>query len=198
MLKNRIVLGGLAAATLVGGGLAANAATASPSPDNAQGVAPSAAHAKKAVTPIRCDGGRVVNMNTRIVNTPFTFSETGVNAQDQTVPGVAVGLVGPRRGTDTVLVTVSAETQLTGGDTNDWMGLEVHRNGVPIQPFTAAGDVLAFTSEPGWNANSIQFCTKIRRGANIFQVKANLQDNSGAHSLNGWLDDLTVSYVRFD
>jgi len=198
MLKNRFVLGGLAAATFVGGGLAVNAATASPAaPENAQGASTSASHAKKVVNAIRCDGGRVVNMNTRIVNTPFTFTETGVNAQDQTVPGVGLGLNGPARGTDTVLITVSGETQVTGGSDSDWMGMEVHRNGAPIQPYTAAGDVLAFSAEPSWNSNSIQFCTKIRRGVNNFSVKANLQDNTGSN-LNGWLDDYTVSYVRFD
>ena len=40
-------------------------------------------------------------------------------------------------GTDTLLITFSAETQITGGDANDWMGLEVHKDGVPINPFTA-------------------------------------------------------------
>ena len=97
-----------------------------------------------------------------------------------------------------MLVTFSAESQITGGDANDWMGLEVHLDGTPINPFTAAGDVLAFTGEPSWNSNSIQFCTKIGPGAHRLKVLANLHDSSGSHSLFGWLDDYTVSYLRFD
>jgi hypothetical protein len=29
-------------------------------------------------------------------------------------------------------------------------------------------------------------------------VQANLHDSSGSHGLSGWLDDYTVSYLRFD
>ena len=109
-------------------------------------------------------------MRSRIVNSPFTFAETGVNDADQNVPGATLAASGPSSGTDTVLVTFSAESQLTGGDASDWMGLEVHLDGVPINPFTASGDIVAFTGEPSWNANSLQFCAKLRPGSHRFQV----------------------------
>jgi hypothetical protein len=191
-MDKRIAIGGLAAA-LVTTGVAATSATAAGKSDP-QG-SPSTARTTTKV--IKCDGGRQINMQSRIVNSPFTFTETGTNDQDQAVPGAQLLMKGPRKGTDTVLVTFSAETQITGGDANDWMGLEVHDNGVPINPFTAAGDVVALTGEPSWNGNSLQFCTKVKPGRHLLQVFTNLHDSSGSHTLNGWLDDYTVSFQRF-
>ena len=191
-MDKRIAIGGLAAALLTTG-IAATSATAAGKGDP-QG-SPSAGRTTTNV--IKCDGGRQINMQSRIVNSPFTFTETGTNDQDQAVPGAQLLMNGPSSGTDTVLVTFSAETQITGGDANDWMGLEVHDNGVPINPFTAAGDVVARTGEPSWNGNSLQFCTKVKPGRHLLQVFANLHDSSGSHTLHGWLDDYTVSFQRF-
>ena len=196
-MDKRIAIGGLAAA-LVTTGLATSASAVGSHDPQGRGTAGTEASAAAATTPISCDGGRLLAMKSRIGNSPFTFAETGINDQDQAVPGTSLTLNGPAVGTDTVLVTFSAETQVTGGDANDWMGLEVHRNGTPINPFTASGDVLAFTGEPSWNSNSIQFCTRIRSGVHQFNVLANLHDSSGSHGLFGWLDDYTVSYLRFD
>jgi hypothetical protein len=196
-MDKRIAIGGLTAA-LVTTGLATSASAVGSHDPQGGGTGGGDRVAAAAATPISCDGGRLLAMKSRIGNSPFTFSETAVNDQDQAVPGTSLTLNGPARGTDTVLVTFSAETQVTGGDANDWMGLEVHRNGTPINPFTAAGDVLAFTGEPSWNSNSIQFCTRIRSGPQTFSVLANLHDTSGSHGLLGWLDDYTVSYLRFD
>jgi hypothetical protein len=196
-MDKRIAIGGLAAA-LVTTGLATSASAVGSHDPQGRGTAGTEASAAAATTPISCDGGKLLAMKSRIGNSPFTFAETGINDQDQAVPGTSLTLNGPAVGTDTVLVTFSAETQVTGGDANDWMGLEVHRNGTPINPFTASGDVLAFTGEPSWNSNSIQFCTKIGAGKHRLKVLANLHDSSGSHSLFGWLDDYTVSYLRFD
>jgi hypothetical protein len=195
---NRTTFAGLAAASLVATGLALgqSGASARPIDDNPQGSGVSKATAL--ATAISCDGEQNVNMRSRIVNVPFTFSETATNAEDQAVPGAGLTVKGPRRGRDTLLITYSAETQLSGGETFDWMGLEVHKNGNPIEPFTAAGDVLAFTSEPSWNANSMQFCTKIGPGLHTLQVYANLQDNGADNALGGWLDDYTFSVVRYN
>ena len=78
------------------------------------------------------------------------------------------------------------------------MGLEVHKNGVPINPFTAGADKVALTGEPSWNGNSLQFCTKIGRGHHVLRTFANLHDSSPDHSLRGWLDDYNFSVQRFD
>ena len=77
------------------------------------------------------------------------------------------------------------------------MGIEVKDNGVNIQPYTAVGDVMAFTGEPSWNLNSGQFCVKVGRGKHRFQVYTNLHDSGSNHNLNGWVDDYTVSFLRF-
>ena len=192
MKKNLLIVGSAAALVMSTGGLALAA-----SGTNGQARDLSARSAK-VTTAIQCNGGASKGLQTRIVNSPFTFTETGVNDQDQAVPGANVTLLGPAVGTDTLLVTYSAETQITGGDANDWMGLEVHRNGVPINPFTPGADKLAITGEPSWNSNSVQFCVKIGRGVHRLETFANLHDSSGSHNLNGWLDDYTFSVQRFN
>ncbi len=148
---------------------------------------------------INCNGGRNINMRSRIVNTPFTFSETATNAADIPVPGAAMVVKGPKKGRDTLLITFSAEAQLGGStdDLSDWMGLEVHLDGNPIQPYTAAGDVVAFTSQPDYNAHSLQFCTKITRGKHKLQVFTNLFDSTTDDTLSGWIDDYLLSVVRY-
>ena len=162
-----------------------------------QGTPATSNHAKTGIG-IACDGGRSKQLKTRIANTPWTFGETGVNQSDQDVPGATLKIPGPRRGTDTYLVTFSAETQVLGGDDNDWMGLEMHVDGTPIEPYTAAGDVLAFTAQPGWNSNSMQFCVKLGKGAHTVQASANLSDYLDDANLTGWLDDYTLSVQRFE
>jgi hypothetical protein len=193
MKKNLLILGGAAALVMSTGSLALAAGGG-----NAQGGASALAARTAVPTVISCNGGPSKGLQTRIVNSPFTFTETAVNDQDQAVPGASVTLFGPALGTDTLLVTFSSETQVTGGDANDWMGLEVHDNGVAINPFTPGSDKLAITGEPSWNSNSAQFCVKIRRGAHRIEVFSNLHDSNGGHSLNGWLDDYTLSVQRFE
>ena len=80
------------------------------------------------------------------------------------LPGAALTVVGPDRGTDTLLITVS-------GDAG-------HRR-------------------PSRNLNSGQFGVKVGRGIPRFQVYTNLHDSGSNHSLNGWVDDYTASFLRF-
>ena len=196
-MNNKIIATGALLLATSGIAYAAAGATASDEDENAQGQ-PSGV-AARTTTPgiIKCDGGRQLSMHARIGNKPFTFAETAVPDEDRALPGATLTVAGPSRGTDTFLITVSGETQVTGGDANDWMGIEVKDNGVNIQPYTAVGDVMAFTGEPSWNLNSGQFCVKVGRGVHRFQVYTNLRDNSGSHTLNGWVDDYTVSFLRF-
>ncbi len=202
-MKNRIAAFGVAAAVATTGGFAFAGGSALAADDDSnqgqQAPSVSAKASAKTTTPglLKCDGGRNINMRSRIVDVPFVFSETAINAQDQAVPGAQLVVNGPSEGHDTLLVTFSAETQLRGGTNNDWMGLEVHRNGIPIEPFTAVNDVLALTGSPSYNGNSLQFCTKVGKGTHVLRTHANLQDNSGTN-LSGWLDDYTVSVVRYD
>lgn len=163
-----------------------------------QGVGRPAASAKTGGLGIACDGGKSKQLKTRIVNTPFTFAETGVNQEDQDIPGATVKIPGPGKGKDTYLVTYSAETQLSGGGTYDWMGLEIHVDGTPIEPYTAAGDVLAITGEPSYNGNSLQFCVRLGKGLHTVQAVTNIHDDASDSSLSGWLDDYTLSVQRFE
>lgn len=186
----------IAAAAVATGGLAVGTAFASDGDPQGRGESVAA---KAATNTIRCDGGRNLGMQTRINSTPYTFSELAVDAADQQVPGMVVKFKGPKRGTDAFLVTFSAESQLTGASTtSDWMGIETHLDGVPIQPYTAAGDVYAFTSTPNWQSNSAQFCVRVGKGKHQLRVYANLHDGSSNDTLGGWLDDATMSVLRFD
>ena len=197
-MNKKIIATGAALLATAGIAYAAAGATASGEEKNAQGQPSNVAARTTTPSIIKCDGGRQLSMSSRIGNKPFTFSETAIPDQDQALPGGALTVLGPRFGTDTFLITVSGETQITGGDANDWMGLEVKDNGVNIQPYTAVGDVMAFTGEPSWNLNSGQFCVKVGRGVHRFQVYTNLHDSFTNHNLNGWVDDYTVSFQRFN
>ncbi len=197
-MTNRVI--NVAAAATLAGGLFAvgTTAVANDGTGNPQGRGESIA-AKAAEGTTRCDGKRNINLKTRINSNPFTFSETGVDAADQAVPGMVVNFRGPRRGTDTFLVTFSAESQLNGGLNNsDWMGIETHLDGTPIQPYTAVGDVYAFTSTDLWQSNAAQFCVRVGKGKHQLRVFANLHDGGNDSTLSGWLDDATMSVLRFD
>jgi hypothetical protein len=142
-----------------------------------------------------CDGGAQKAVKNRIVSSPFTFGENpGV---DIGIPGAALSIAGPARGTDTLVVTFSGETQLTGSTgTEDWMGIEVHVDGVPIKPFTAIGDVMALSGSPTWNMHSATFCTKIGPGTHRVRAFTNLVDNDADNTLGGWIDDYTLSVEK--
>lgn len=186
---------------LVGAGLGTTAlalgGAALASDGGPQGARAAGVHAKTD-SAIACDGGASKSLKTRIVNSPFTFGETATNQEDQDIPGASAVVAGPARGVDTYLVTFSAETQVRGGDDDDWMGLEVHVDGTPIDPYTASGDVLAFSGEPSWNSNSMQFCVKLGKGPHTVEAKTNLSDFQSDSSLAGWLDDYTLSVQRFE
>jgi hypothetical protein len=196
-MKTKLIATGAVLLATSGIAYAAAGATASGEEKNAQGARANVSARTTTSGIIKCDGGRQLSMHSRIGNKPFTFAETAVPDEDRALPGAALTVTGPARGTDTFLITVSGETQVTGGDADDWMGIEVKDNGVNIQPYTAVGDVMAFTGEPSWNLNSGQFCVKVGRGVHRFQVYTNLHDSGANHSLNGWVDDYTVSFLRF-
>jgi hypothetical protein len=187
MKKNLFIAGGAAAIVLSTGGLALASGD-----HNAQG----SPNLSSASTPtvFKCDGEKAINVRTRIVNTPFTFPETG----DVAIPGAQLSLNGPASGTDTVVVTFSGETRLFGADPDDWMGIEVKLDGVNIQPFTAVGDVMALASDDNWGMHSAQFCTTIGPGAHRLQVLTNTFDSSNNSSLSGWIDDYQATFTRYE
>lgn len=144
-----------------------------------------------AVRPTVCDGGVHKRLQARTQVDPFSFAGTA-NA-DVKVPGAGVVVYGPSTGYDTLLITFSAETYYTG---TGWLGLEVHDNNVPIQPYANNGSPYAFTSEAKYTGNSVQFCTKIKKGTHRIQVKVNT--TGGPATDSGWIDDWTLSVLRFE
>lgn len=147
--------------------------------------------AARATAPVTCSGGALTAMTSRLSAEPFSFP--GTTGADVAVPGAQVTLNGPRRGTDTVLVTFTAESYYTG---SGWMGLEMHKDGVPAAPYADNGSPFAFTSEASYQSSSAQFCTKIRRGAHTFAVVASTTGDASTDS--GWLDDWTMTVQRFE
>jgi hypothetical protein len=178
-----IALAGVAALTFA-------PSQAAPSDNSPRQHAATSAKTARIAAPIACNGGASKSLTTRLNATPFSFA--GTSNADVQVPGASVALVGPARGTDTYLVTFSAETYYTG---TGWLGLEVHKDGVPIAPFANNGSPYAFASEPNYQGNSAQFCTRIGRGIHRLAVKASTTGGAGE---SGWLDDWTMSVQRFE
>lgn len=164
--------------------LPTQAAPADPAPKQS---APAAA--KKAVV-TSCNGGPSRGLLTQVSADPFSFA--GTSGADVAVPGAQVLLQGPKKGKDTLLITFSAESYYTG---TGWMGLEVHRDGVPVQPFANNGSPFAFTSAAEYTGTSAQFCTKVGKGIHTINVQAS---TTGDNTESGWLDDWTFSVQRFD
>jgi hypothetical protein len=190
MMKKLVVGGATAALALSGAGIAM-ASGGQQGGQQASGESVSGRVVAPTLT--ACDGGVQKRVYNRIKSSPFTFSEA---SGAPLVPFAAVTVAGPALGVDTLSIEFSAETQMGGSTAGDnlvdWMGLEVLVDGVPIQPFTAAGDVLAITGSNSYNSNAAQFCTKIRRGLHRIQVRTNLHDGNNNNNLTGWLDDYTL------
>jgi hypothetical protein len=187
----RKTLIGAAAATLALSG--AGFAVAAAGDDGPQAAPGGSTRTNGAV--FKCDGGATTQVWNRISSTPSTFNEGTV----LTVPGSVV-VKGPKNGKDTLSIAFSGESNLFGStdsdERQDWMGIEVHVDGVPIQPYTAVGDVYAFAGPGGYDSHAAQFCTKIGKGKHRVEVKLNLHDAGAANSLTGWIDDHTLHVER--
>ncbi len=179
---------GLATLGLVGG--ATTTATGSSDADRS---APHAGQrvAARATTPVTCAGGPLKKMTSRLSADPFGFA--GTNGSLVAVPGAQLALAGPRRGTDTILVTFTAESYYTG---SGWMSLQLHKDGVPAAPYADNGSPFAFTSESTYHGDSAQFCTKIGRGVHTLALQASTTGDSSTDS--GWIDDWTMTVERFE
>ncbi|CAI9402235.1 hypothetical protein [Nocardioides sp. T2.26MG-1] len=177
-------------ATLALVGAATTPSTATGSSDRS---APHAGQrvAARAAAPVTCSGGPLKSMTSRLSADPFSFA--GTAGADVAVPGAQVSLSGPRRGTDTILVTFTAESYYTGGG---WLSLELHKDGVPVAPYADNGSPFAFTSESSYHGDSAQFCTKIRRGVHTLALQASTTGDATTDS--GWIDDWTMTVERFE
>jgi hypothetical protein len=195
MNRNRItaIVGALGVAGLVGVAAGTGAATAG------SGQTPTAASQKAASSGVvaaatrvvtSCNGGANIHLYSKSSPDPFSFAGTS-NALVN-VPGALIQLNGPSTGTDTLLVTFSAETYYTG---SGWMPLQVLIINVPMQPFANNGSPFAFASKPQYQSNSAQFCAKVGKGIKNIRVKVGT--TGGPATDSGWLDDWTLSVQRF-
>lgn len=191
--RRKTVIALIAAAALaLTGAVAVNAAA---SADNDATQRPSTA-AKAVVT--NCNGGQLINMQSRSSAVPFSFASTGGIPGALVVPGTAIKFTGPISGTDTLLLTFSAEARYTGPN---WLGLEAYIDGAEIQPYALNGSPLAFAGTQNgltignYSSYATQFCGKIGPGAHRLVLKAN---TPGATGETGWLDDYTLSVLRFN
>ena len=196
-MRKNLILGAVAGTALVlSSGSLALAAGGTGGSHHAQDGGAAARTSAVAPVVFACDGGAQKQVKNRIVSSPFTFSEAAPGV-DTFIPGAGVAISGPSRGTDTLVVTVSGETRLSGSTgTQDWIGLEVKVDGVNIKPFTAAGDVMAFSGSPTWNLHSATFCAKVGPGTHSVRAFTNLADFDTDDTLSGWIDDYTLSVER--
>ena len=197
LMISKLVLGGVAAmATVATAGMAVAGTTDNSSAQAGGSTASNAAAAATTTTGVfKCDGGAQKAVYNRIVNQFSTYGE----GADFMVPGASLGLLGPRRGTDTLNVTFSAETQLRGSTVNDnfdWAELEVRLDGVPMRPAGPPDSPLAITGSPTYSSNAAQFCGRIGRGFHRIQVVSRVVDNGANDSLTAWIDDYTLRVER--
>lgn len=193
MNSNRItaLAAALAAVGLVG--VAAGTGAIAGSGQSPTGASQKAAASSVAASSTRvvktCNGGANIHLYSKSSPDPFSFSGTSNSLIN--VPGALIQLNGPKTGTDTLLVTFSAETYYSG---TGWMPLQVLINNVPMQPFANNGSPFAFASEAKYQSHSAQFCAKVGKGIKNIRVKVGTTGGAGE---SGWLDDWTLSVQRF-
>ncbi len=195
--RTTIVGAGVAALALSGAGLTLGLAQAADrSGPQAGGEAAAKLSPRTADANVTtCRGRAQVQSLTKVNRAPTTFGE----GADKLLPGADLVVKGPKKGTDTLDIAFSAETQLRGStatDYFDWVELEVHVDGVPIQPYGNPGDPLAFTGSREYSSNAAQFCTKIGRGKHKVTVVSRIVDNGKDDTLTAWFDDTTLHVER--
>ncbi|UJP40784.1 hypothetical protein [Cellulomonas palmilytica] len=191
MKKSTSTAVGISTVMLLGLGAAVLAPSYGASGDNDVTATKPQSATINATTPKVCDGGVHKRLQTRTQADPFSFA--GTSNANRNVPGAGVVVYGPATGYDTLLITFSAESYYTG---TGWLGLEVHDNNVPIQPYANNGSPYAFTSQAKYMGTSAQFCTKIKKGTHRIQVK--VKTTGGPATDSGWIDDWTLSVLRFE
>ena len=147
-------------------------------------------------------GGAVRRAVGRVQDAPTQIGETvGFN----TLPGSSITMNVRRLQFDSFVVSFSGECRLFGASSEDWVQLEVRRNGVRLEPNTPTGDTLAFCSTNSWNSNQATFITpRLSGGTSLggtnhtFTVHWRLVDFSPLATLRGWLDDWTLLVTQYE
>ena len=189
--RRAAVIAGLSVAGLaLSGTTAVFAASAAKSPQaGGTGLAaPGLVHADAVVATV-CNGGASKRSLVRFANDPQVISgATPVNLL--TTP---VTITGPTSGTDTVLVTVTAETQLRGntdGTDFDWIEGIATMDGVPITD--TGSSELALSGSATYSSNGFQACVQVGPGSHLLRVQGAVKTNGASVGETGWIDDLVV------
>jgi hypothetical protein len=183
--RHAVVVGTLALGLAAAGASAGFAAT-SRSPQQGGSVGTHAAKLATAVTPTVCNGG-VLKRTYSIGSNDFQIVNAGPT---QPLTTSSLTFAGPASGTDTVMVTFSAETQLRGntdGAQFDWIEGQVNLDGVPI---TDVGpSQLALSGSSTYSSNAFQACVKVGPGIHRLTPRAGVVTNGSSTGETGWIDD---------
>jgi len=164
---------GIATVALASGALfAGSTAQAEDGPDAK--AAPLARPAAQRAIVASCDGGAVIKTHMRSMNVQSI--PTGTTAE---IEGSQWSVRGPKKGTDLAVVTLSA--MASSGAAGTLMTAQLYKDGVGTQEkYFAYNGVLS--------QDTVQFCTKIRKGLHTLSVR--VTDGGGS----GYLYYPTVNY----
>jgi len=141
--------------------------------------------AAAAAAPKFCSGGAFKRMQAVGSNSPTTIDGTA----QVTLTPTPLTVVGPAKGTDTLLLTWTAESQLRGntkGSNFDWIKGLISVNGVAV---TDNGvDQLALSGASTYGSNGTQVCLRVGKGVHRIRLAAKVVNTSG-QAESAWLDD---------
>jgi hypothetical protein len=141
--------------------------------------------AAAAAAPRFCSGGAFKRMQAVGSNSPTTID----GAAQVTLTPTPLTVVGPAKGTDTLLLTWTSETQLRGntkGADFDWIKGLISVNGVAV---TDNGvDQLALSGASSYASNGTQVCLRVGKGVHRIRLAAKVVNTSG-QAESAWLDD---------
>jgi hypothetical protein len=178
-----------AAGLLVAGSSAVFAASAPRSPQAGGALARPALVTPAAVSATACNGGALKRSLVRSAFDPQIIS--GVTPVNLLTSPVVI--TGPASGTDTVLVTLTAETQLRGntdGSQFDWIEGILTMDGVPITD--TGSSELALSGSSTYSSNAAQACVTVGPGSHLLRVQADVKTNGTSVGETGWIDDLVL------
>jgi hypothetical protein len=189
--RRAALVAALAIAGLTVSGTTAVFAASAPKSPQAGGTAvaaPALVHPDSVVATV-CNGGAFKRSLVRFSNDPQIIS----GATPTNLLSSPVTITGPSSGTDTVLVTATAETQLRGNTDNDqfdWIEGILTMDGVPITD--VGSSELALTGSSTYSSNAIQACVQVGPGSHLLRFQAAVKDNGTSVGETGWIDDLVV------
>ena len=166
---------GFAVLAVVASGLAG---VSSANADGSKGSAPRQPAQRAQVS--ACSGGAAVSMSSRAMD--FQSVAAGATAE---VEGSQSSVKGPKKGTDTVLVTLTA--MASSGGAGELTQVSMTRDGVGTSEGTKY-----FTYNGILDQASVQFCTKIGKGQHTLALRV-IDGGGGATSLYF----PTITYQRF-